>query len=542
MKSVFFAIALSGALFQTAGAQAPVPFDKTVRNYAYIGKAGLNAAPTPTRLYKTADPSLSGGGFDLANSIAVTYTSGTQPAQSLNAAGISSADGYMYSMEYLYNGPFGNVGSLYRVGANGVAEMAGTIPPPAASDAGVPSMPYSFINSASATIDAAGNYWFTAYGFTNPNPNPANVHVFLGMIPNPAAESGTAPIVPQYYHLDITDPVLQVGYFNFMTSALAHITWPSGFDQSRIANADGGFQDMDIRLTDGKLYSYIAFPNAPTTGPSPYPEPPLSSHLVRLDPSVVPGYDYKVSVINSTPAATAPNREENGAWFDAAGNYYVMFTNGDYALVNLADGSLSNIAGTGLPMTTDSNLRGDLATNVPVIPTPVKLLAFTGTSAQNTVHLNWNIADWNELSSIAVERSADGRKFAEIASIKPAGQEQDYTDRTPIATGYYRLRMNTASGASIYSFTIRFADGKASAATTAYPNPATAAISILSGSNKLNVQLRDLNGRVIMAGTYSTENGRVTIPLAGAAPGLFLLTVTDATSGTTLLHKTMMKQ
>ncbi len=383
-----------------------------------------------------------------------------------------------------------------------------------------------------------GNYWFTAYTFRDLNAprDYTKVDVFVGKIPSPDNLSpGTANIQPQYFHIDISDPTLQIGYTNFMSSVFSFfVNGPS------IAAANGGFQDMDFNPADGKLYSYVAFPNALTPVSSPYPEPPLNSYLVRIDPSSTPGYWGKATVINAT-ANTVPNREEDGAYFDATGNLYTLFTDGTYAQVNTTDGTLGTLTPTNLPISTDTNMRGDLATNSPVVPLPLKLLSFRGNSDDNKVQLYWEFAGTEAYGETAIERSTDGRSFAQIGSVKQTSAQGTFNDNAPAATAYYRLRLDGGDGQAAYSNTLRFAGGRLMASTTAYPNPAAATITIQSPCAVLDIQLHDVTGRLLASGSYSVTGGIVTLSLTNIAKGTFVLTARNAATGEQLLSRVMQK-
>ncbi len=146
------AIAIAAPLFSMA--QTATPFNIAVRNYAYIGKPGLNADPTTISLFTSTNPAAANGGFP-STGLAIQLAGGGVPPQNLNGAGISNKDGYMYAMEYLYGGPFASAGSLYRIGANAVVQQVGSVIPPTLANTGY-TPASSFVNLASATMDARG--------------------------------------------------------------------------------------------------------------------------------------------------------------------------------------------------------------------------------------------------------------------------------------------------------------------------------------------------------------------------------------------------
>ncbi len=535
MKKCLLLAGIAAAISYSSVLEAMVPFNTMVRNYVYIGKPGLNSAPNQVFLYTAANPAAAGGDFSAG--IPITYTNGT--AQNINAASISPLDGYMYGMEYAYAGPNSASGTLYRVGADAEATKIGTIQPPTSADAGRP-VTYSFVNTASGNMDNAGTYWFTAYTFTDLNPplSGGKIDVFLGRIASPTdLTAGTTAIVPAYYHLDISDPILQTGYANFMSAVYAFAV--AGQPTS---NANGGWQDMDLNPADGKFYSYISFPNAPTTPVLPgnnVSEPPLNSHLVKIDVVNSGGYWGKVTLVNTTPN-TSPNYEEDGAYFDGAGNYNILFTNGQYAQVNTSDGTLNTMNASVLPLSS-GEMRGDLATNSAITPLPVKLISFDANAEKSSVMLDWKIADWQELDHITIERSADAKSFHNTVTMKPTAEAGNYTDEAPLTLGYYRLKMIGINGASIYSpvLTVAMAtDGTA----LAYPNPAKEKLTIRTPTASVAIALTDMSGQVLSSKVYDATAGMCTLDLATIPTGAYLLTVKDAGTGKQILAQMVNKQ
>jgi hypothetical protein len=511
----------------------PTPFP--TRNFVYVGKPGLNATVAPIQLFITYNPAAPNGGFG-SSGIPITFNGNA--AQGLNAAGINPLDQYLYATDYLYSGPNTASANFYRVGVNGQADQVGILTAPTSADAGRPA-PYSFVNCTAGTIDQNGDYWFTAYTLTNVTPpvTGAKLDFFLGKVSNLSQlTAGTTPITPSYYHIDISDSLLQNGFTNFISSALAFTLAGEPF-----TNANGGFQDMDLNPADRKFYSYIAFPSTPTPlGSSPYPEAPLSSHLVRIDPvSDDPTYWGKVTVINQTPN-TLPDYEEDGAWFDESGIFRVLFTNGQYASVNTVTGTLSGLTATNLPLS-GGEMRGDLATNAISNPLPVKLLSFTASPARQQVQLHWTLGDYQLLQQTAVERSIDGQSFTTLATSAKGQAENSFTDAMPVAsTAYYRLRLTGINGETAYSNVLQIA-GTASgpeATTTAYPNPVRSTLQLQSPAETVLVTITDLQGRTLLTETHP---GTSTLILNQLPEGTYHLSVTRPENGTVLLSQLLQK-
>ncbi|RYD53525.1 MAG: T9SS type A sorting domain-containing protein [Sphingobacteriales bacterium] len=529
-SSIGLALLLSGTGYSQT---SPTPFP--TRNFVYIGKPGLNASTSPIQLFNTFSPSAANGGFG-SSGTPITFN-GT-PAQGLNAAGINPIDQYLYATDYLYSGPSTASANFYRIGVNGRADQVGILTAPTSADAGRPA-PYSFVNCAAGTVDQNGDYWFTAYTLTNVTPpvTGAKLDFFVGKVDNLSSlASGNTQIVPTYYHIDISDPILQTGFTNFISSALAFTLIGEPF-----TNANGGFQDMDLNPADRKFYSYIAFPSTATPlGSSPYPEAPINSHLVRIDPIADdPTYWGKVTVINQTPN-TVPNYEEDGAWFDENGAFRVLFTNGQYAQVNMTTGALSGLTTTNLPLS-GGEMRGDLATNAISNPLPVKLLSFTATPASQQVQLRWVLGDYQLLQQTAVERSADGQSFTTLTTNTRGQAENQFTDPAPLSsTAYYRLRLTGVDGKVGYSNVLQVT-GKAAGsevATTAYPNPVRSTLHLQSTTANVAVTITDLQGRTLLSEMHS---GTGTVQLSQLPEGTYHLSVANSETGAVLLSQLLQK-
>lgn len=517
----FLLLAASASLH----AQTLTPFNTAVRNYIYIGKPGLNADATTIALYSSSDPAQSGGGFGSGTPLSFVNSA---PAQSINAVGINNLDGYAYGMEYLYTGPASATARLYRIDANAQAEALGTLNGPTAADAGR-AIQYSFVNTASGMVDGKGDYWFSAYTFTDMTPplDGSKADVFLARVPGVASLSSGSVITPEYFKLDISDPILQTGYTNFMSQVAA-----LSANGLPVTDADGGWQDMDLNPADDLFYSYIAFPSAPTNPSAPYPKPPLNSYLVKINNTVVP---WKVELINTTPN-TNPNREENGLYFDAGGGLWALFTDGQYALVDPVSGEVLFLTPSSMPTANGNNMRGDFGTNTPVTPLPIALKSFTARAMPTGNVLSWTFADSKDLAGLRIERSSDGQSFSSLAALIPSGAEEyNWTDAAPFARSYYRLQFREQSGKSTYSPVVPVFRSAGDEEVRLFPTLVTDQLSIAFSKPQIRVRITDVNGRQLFEQSCSQEGrGVASLALPALPSGLLLVSVYDAESGALL--------
>jgi len=172
-------------------------------------------------------------------------------------------------------------------------------------------------------------------------------------------------------------------------------------------------------------------------------------------------------------------------------------------------------------------------------PLPVQLLSFTATRQGTTVRTAWATASEQNSAYFLVQRSADGRTFADVQQVAAQGNSltrHDYVavDNKPLpGTSYYRLRQVDKDGAAAFSpvATVRFGDAQATPAPSlvAYPNPSAGQHFQVLASNLATtggtVQLFDNVGRLVLTQPAAVGTAEVTIqPARPLASGLYLVT------------------
>ena len=113
----------------------------------------------------------------------------------------------------------------------------------------------------------------------------------------------------------------------------------------------------------------------------------------------------------------------------------------------------------------------------------VELLDFACFPENRSVALHWRTATERASDFFAIERSADGRTFAEIARIKGAGASTEptdytFTDENPLSgRNYYRLRQVDFDGRVAYSKVLNVHTGQP-AGIRLFPSPATGVLNV----------------------------------------------------------------
>lgn len=169
-------------------------------------------------------------------------------------------------------------------------------------------------------------------------------------------------------------------------------------------------------------------------------------------------------------------------------------------------------------------------------PLPVTLLSFTASVQGASVVLNWQAANEVNSSYYVVERSADGRNFTALETVKDRGNtasinRYSVTDKLPLdGTGYYRLKQVDKDGKLVYSKTRKIVFERAKQLLL-YPNPASTFIKLEfpGGNTVLTVTLTNAAGKLVYGGSGSLTqiNNSINRLLPGLTPGFYQVVIRD---------------
>lgn len=159
---------------------------------------------------------------------------------------------------------------------------------------------------------------------------------------------------------------------------------------------------------------------------------------------------------------------------------------------------------------------------------PVTLISFTGRLQEDhTVELHWKTASEVNASHFEVQRSLDARTFESLGQVKAAssgGYSYNYIDRTPLLSGYYRLKMIDLDETFAYSSIIAIKGAGTVASVRIGPNPAIDMINInLADMNLLHteVEIFDVHGKLLDCTLLKETNQ--SIPIRGYISGIYIL-------------------
>jgi hypothetical protein len=164
--------------------------------------------------------------------------------------------------------------------------------------------------------------------------------------------------------------------------------------------------------------------------------------------------------------------------------------------------SATDIVGTARP--TDGTTDMGAYENPTITVLPVTFLSFEGKRIDNNTNfLTWQVSEEKGLSAYHVERSMDGKTFAQTGIVKAKGSNSvyDFTDNNPIngQNGiYYRLKMVDLDGKLNYSKIIYLESDKILRGGKIYPNPATDQLTV-ENMDSPTLQILNTTGQIMLS-------------------------------------------
>jgi hypothetical protein len=160
---------------------------------------------------------------------------------------------------------------------------------------------------------------------------------------------------------------------------------------------------------------------------------------------------------------------------------------------------------------------------------PVNLVDWEAVPAGDKVRLHWSTASEINTSHFIIERSADGRHFAPIATVQANGNTQSEKfyvkeDVAPLpGKSYYRLKMVDMDGHSEYS-AIRSVLVSGKPLVALLGNPVRSTLEFVSSSATNGTwQIVNITGQVLKNDRIT--NGRTQINVSGLARGIYWINV-----------------
>lgn len=164
---------------------------------------------------------------------------------------------------------------------------------------------------------------------------------------------------------------------------------------------------------------------------------------------------------------------------------------------------------------------------------PVKFLDFTNEVSGSSVNLKWSTASEIDNDHFVIEKSSNGKDYAEVGKVKGAGSSNHlltyhFTTAQHEAVAYYRIRQVDYNGSFSFSAVLRVRTKEQTASV--YPNPASDVLHITLGNVAQNgqISLYNMQGQLVKEDMIS--NGLYAdLTLDHLVNGLYMLTITDET-------------
>jgi hypothetical protein len=156
---------------------------------------------------------------------------------------------------------------------------------------------------------------------------------------------------------------------------------------------------------------------------------------------------------------------------------------------------------------------------------PVELVSFNAKAVEKQVDLNWETATEVNSDYFELQRSDDGKQWAQIGHVYSVGDSKvtnlySFIDFSPqVGLNYYRLKMVDKDQTFAYSSikSVNF-EGKA---TSLFPNPVLNTLHIESETLNKNIVIYDISGKEVMS--LTNEKGVKAIDVSQLIPGNYLV-------------------
>src|SRR5690606_29124577 len=172
-------------------------------------------------------------------------------------------------------------------------------------------------------------------------------------------------------------------------------------------------------------------------------------------------------------------------------------------------------------------------------PLSVKLKQISATNVGTRNRVDWTSASEEVGTQYVLERSADGRRFEQIAEVSGVGSGSSYTywDEQPVyGVNYYRLRIVNIEGESSYSQIVQASVKDASVfSVSAYPNPVKDVVKVETRgvrTGKAQLILSDVTGKELRVMEVTEDVTEMV--MNGMASGVYFVKYKDGAHSETI--------
>jgi len=174
------------------------------------------------------------------------------------------------------------------------------------------------------------------------------------------------------------------------------------------------------------------------------------------------------------------------------------------------------------------------------------------TQQGSSIEIDWTVAGEIGIGQYIVQKSTDGLRFDDAASIRTNARDlktaYTWTDAAPApgSKNYYRIKAVEISGNELYSIVVQIKTGSGKSGISIYPNPASGQMIVMALDNEpkgtYTVNLFNAAGQKVYNRILEHAGGSVTQQLAIKAliiKGIYMLRISD---GKNVTNQTLISQ
>lgn len=183
-----------------------------------------------------------------------------------------------------------------------------------------------------------------------------------------------------------------------------------------------------------------------------------------------------------------------------------------------------NVSGSGGQVIIVDNFATNLSESQIVLP--VRISAFDAKKVGAAARLTWRADAEENVEKYEIERSADGRAFTTVGTVAAAGAfAYAFTDLSPLATGFYRVKAVDFDGKISLSGIIKLSANKSGVVLNAFPIPARNNVTLQHGTAAAGsrISLNTQDGRIVRNIVPATGAQQTNVDLSALQPGVYMI-------------------
>jgi hypothetical protein len=168
------------------------------------------------------------------------------------------------------------------------------------------------------------------------------------------------------------------------------------------------------------------------------------------------------------------------------------------------------------------------------------------------VRFAWDVGQRNEVGSFVVQRSTDGIRFADYATLTNISDPKFsagffFETDLPVRNEYYRIQVQTKSGLLAFTSVKNILVTDVIASTSLHPNPFTDNITVTipaAQSETIRIFIYDAFGKIVgnQQAIITNGNNHVSVPTKSLKPGIYVIRCEHVNSGLTVTRRVVKTQ